>query len=99
VVGDAASYGEPFTGEGIAWAIYSALLAVPKASAAIDKWDDKLALDWQRDHKKLIGNKQNISRRLGALLRNEEMSGLVIGGVLKHLPALARPLINRISVK
>ena len=38
VVGDAASYGEPFTGEGIAWAVYSALLVVPKASAALQPW-------------------------------------------------------------
>jgi menaquinone-9 beta-reductase len=97
VAGDAASYGEPFTGEGIGWAIYSALLVVPLASAAIDNWNDKLALDWQNEYKKLIGDKQKMSLRLGALLRSDEMSSLVIGGVLQHMPALARPLIDRIS--
>ncbi len=45
VIGDAASYGEPFTGEGIAWAVGSALLAVPIALSAVDQWSDKLA--WQ----------------------------------------------------
>ena len=97
VVGDAASYGEPFTGEGIAWAIYGALQMVPYINAGIKNWDDSLASGWQMDHKKNIAAKQQMSRRLGALLRHQEISNFLIGGILKNMPALARPIVDRIS--
>jgi flavin-dependent dehydrogenase len=97
VLGDAASYSEPFTGEGIGWAVRSALLVVPIACQAIKQWDDKMASVWQREYKKKIAAKQSLSRMLGLLLRHEVMSQLVLGGVLKHMPSLASPLVNGIS--
>ena len=96
IIGDAACYSEPFTGEGIAWATGSALLVVPLAASAIENWNDSLIADWHSQHKKMIGKKQAVSRRLGALLRNDQFSRLAIAGVLKHLPGLAKPIVDRV---
>jgi flavin-dependent dehydrogenase len=96
VIGDAACYGEPFTGEGMAWACAGALLVVPLAMQACQRWDDSMTSQWQTEHKKLIGNKQIISRRLGRLLRNEKFARVALGGVLKHLPVLAKPIVDRV---
>ncbi len=96
IIGDAACYGEPFTGEGMAWASGSALLVVPLAIRASENWDDALIAQWERQHKKLIGRKQAISRQLGSLLRNDRFARMAIGGVLKHLPGLAQPIVDRV---
>src|SRR5262249_9490161 len=47
VVGDAASYVEPFTGEGIAAALESAWLVAPLVDQATMGWTDALAHTWQ----------------------------------------------------
>src|SRR5439155_17458214 len=38
VLGDAASFVEPFTGEGIAWALGSAIAVAPLAARAVQNW-------------------------------------------------------------
>ena len=43
VVGDAAGYIEPFTGEGMAWAMMSAAALAPIVDEAVRSWDDGLA--------------------------------------------------------
>ena len=52
-LGDAASYVEPFTGEGIAWALASARAVEPFALRAIERWDPRLARDWGQAHHRL----------------------------------------------
>jgi len=97
ILGDAASYGEPFTGEGIAWAVKSALLVVPLAEAAVERWEKKLENSWQQKQVQSIGTKQKLSRGLGLCLRHEKFSQLLVGGVFKHIPALASPLVGYIN--
>ncbi|MBS1996763.1 MAG: NAD(P)/FAD-dependent oxidoreductase [Cyanobacteria bacterium SZAS LIN-2] len=92
VIGDAASYGEPFTGEGIGWAINSALLAVPHILAATVKWEDRLVSLWQKDHKQHLAGGQQTSRQLGALLRTSELTNRLIDSVLVKIPGLSQIL-------
>ena len=53
-LGDAAGYVEPFTGEGIAWALAAARAVEPIALEAIKGWQPRLARDWSRAHRRLV---------------------------------------------
>ncbi len=63
-LGDAAGYVEPFTGEGIAWALASARAVEPLALGAIERWHPRLAREWARTHRRLIGPRQLVCRAL-----------------------------------
>jgi flavin-dependent dehydrogenase len=63
-LGDAAGYVEPFTGEGIAWALASARAIEPLALRAIERWNPRLAREWARTHRRLIGRQQLVCRAL-----------------------------------
>ncbi len=47
VVGDAASYVEPLTGEGMASGLAAGTAVAPIAIAAIQEWSDRLATEWR----------------------------------------------------
>ena len=63
-LGDAAGYVEPFTGEGIAWAFASARAVEPLALGAINCWHPRLARQWARTHRRLVGRRQLVCRAL-----------------------------------
>src|SRR5690606_5716068 len=46
VIGDAASYVEPFTGEGMGWALASAEALVPLVLRAVHTWDVRIEQQW-----------------------------------------------------
>jgi menaquinone-9 beta-reductase len=96
ILGDAASYGEPFTGEGIGWAVKSALLVVPLVERALVCWDTNLISEWQTIHKKMVANRQRLSLTLGKLLRSEFWIAALVR-VLKIAPILADPFVNAIN--
>lgn len=54
-VGDAAGYVEPFTGEGIAWALSGARALAPIAAEGIHAWHPGLVAAWDRAYQKTIG--------------------------------------------
>ncbi len=96
VVGDAAGYVEPFTGEGIAWALASSVAAAPLADQAVDRWDDALAARWECEHRRLIGRRRQLCRLITATLRRAALTrGMV--GVLSRAPALAGPIVRRVN--
>ena len=63
-LGDSAGYVEPFTGEGIAWALASARAIEPLALKAVTRWHPRLADEWARTHRRLIGRRQLVCRAL-----------------------------------
>lgn len=69
-IGDAAGYVEPFTGEGMTWAIESGLLAAPIAVAGAVRWNDGLGRAWVCTHQSEIGRRQRSCRVIAALLRH-----------------------------
>jgi len=84
-IGDAAGYAEPFTGEGIGWALRAARLVAPLAAA------DPAANPgpaWARTWRREIAPQQRRCRWLGAALRSESIAVLV-----SRFPALARPFL------
>lgn len=92
-VGDAAGYVEPFTGEGMGWAIGSSAAVLPFALRAITSWDDGLARDWERDCRHRLTSSQ---RTCSIVARGLRMPGLVRSavGLLGPFPGLAAPLVR-----
>ncbi len=70
LVGDAAGYAEPFTGEGMSWALESAsVLASVAAGSPAGAWPSRLAARYRRAWSARIGRKQLLCRLLGAVLQ------------------------------
>jgi flavin-dependent dehydrogenase len=92
VIGDAAAYAEPFTGEGISWALMSASAVVPIASAAIKSWSARLVTVWTKEHSRLIGSRQSTSASLARLLRSAKLTTLSLEA-LKRMPYIADALL------
>lgn len=65
-VGDAAGYIEPFTGEGMSWAIEGAAAAARDASGIVSRGN---AATWQRTLAGAVGAHQRRCRRVAAMLR------------------------------
>jgi 2-polyprenyl-6-methoxyphenol hydroxylase-like FAD-dependent oxidoreductase len=90
--GDAAGYVEPFTGEGMAWAVASAAAVAPLAVKAVAGWDDRFVREWQRAHARLVGRRQRVCRVVARVLRSPALTGLAVR-LLASLPVLARPTV------
>jgi menaquinone-9 beta-reductase len=70
VLGDAAGYVEPFTGEGMAWAMMCGKAVEPLARRAIDGWDPSLPRAWTSLHRRLVARRQLFCRGLAFVLRH-----------------------------
>jgi len=96
VVGDAAGYVEPFTGEGMAWAVMSAAALAPIALRGVRRWDDSLASEWEATHRRVIGSRQRVCRVVSRVLRSPLLTTLAVR-TLSVLPALSRPVVNSLN--
>jgi flavin-dependent dehydrogenase len=70
VLGDAAGYVEPFTGEGMAWAMMCGKAVEPLARRAMDSWDPALIREWTALHRQLVARRQFLCRGLAFMLRH-----------------------------
>lgn len=78
VIGDAAGYVEPFTGEGMAAAIEEATSVVPLVCEAVKAWQGSLAEAWQRQHRTTFRKRQRICQLASTLLRRPWLSRLAL---------------------
>ncbi len=90
VIGDAAGYVEPFTGEGMTWAIHSAVRVLPLLERACQAWDMRLIDEWSRTHQRWIGRSQLVCRGVSGLLRRPTLSRLAFR-VVQRFPQVAAP--------
>jgi menaquinone-9 beta-reductase len=95
VLGDAAGYVEPFTGQGIAWALSSALAVIPLAQRGMTAWTPRLAVEWSEFHRRQIGRRQRWCRWLAGGLRSPIAVRSVLS-LLSLVPALAEPLVRHV---
>ena len=96
VIGDAAGYVEPFTGEGMAWAIRGAQAVVPFVERATETWDAGMIAAWSRTLKRLIGRRQRSCRILAQFLRYPAMvRGLV--RIVETMPSLGQAVVRRLN--
>ena len=93
VVGDAAGYVEPFTGDGIAAALESGALAVPFALRAIHGWNDHLASEWTQVLTRHRARQRRLTTIAAWTLRRPALARHVLR-VLARVPSLATPVID-----
>ena len=92
-VGDAAGYVEPFTGEGMAWALSSAVALAPLAAL---EWRPELARRWTATHHRVVVARQGPCRWLAAVLRRPWLMGGIVA-MLNLWPALALPVTHALN--
>ncbi len=90
LVGDAAGYVEPFTGEGIAWALAGARALAPIAARA---WRPEAGAAWERAYKTTVGKRQRVCRALTHGLRVPHVTAAAVA-VLRRAPRIAQPLVR-----
>ena len=95
-IGDAAGYIEPFTGEGMGWAMRSAVLVAPFAEEALRGWSEELARRWLASHRHALRNRQRSCFRLARALRYPWLVHNAIRA-LSRFPILARPIVRQLQ--
>lgn len=96
LVGDATGYVEPFTGEGMAWALASAHALAPLAAAAVRGWDHRLASQWHAVHAEVIGRRQRLCRVVARSLRRPSLTRGAVR-LLAVAPTLAAPFVHAVN--
>ena len=96
VLGDASGYVEPFTGEGMAWALEAGLDVAPLATRAVDRWDPSLTLAWTVIQKRNMARNQHVCRRVTSLLRWPWLTRAALE-VAMRMPAVARFMIDHVN--
>ena len=96
MLGDAAGYVEPFTGEGIASALTSGAAAATHVARNVSTWNEDVERQWALQHRELFVDRQRWCRRLARLLWHPwAVRGLLRG--LSIAPWLARPIVSRLN--
>lgn len=96
LVGDAAGYAEPFTGEGMAWAMSTSLLAAPRIQATVEDFSPALCRDWEAAYQRAIRKRQNACYRLAWLLRRPWLVRAAVFA-LARFPGLAGRIVRNIN--
>lgn len=91
LAGDAAGYVEPFTGEGIAWALAGGIAVVPFALQAMTESTERIGPLWSRAHRRLLKRRMVLCRSVSFLLRQPRLVNLGVN-LLFRWPRLARPV-------
>lgn len=96
LIGDAAGYVEPFTGEGIGWALAAGAAVAPMAVSASRRWEPSLAASWTSRYHRLIGSRQGACRALTQALRWPRLAEAALR-LVSRLPQLAEPMRRHLS--
>jgi flavin-dependent dehydrogenase len=96
LIGDATGYVEPFTGEGMAWALMSALAVEDLAMRAVAGWDPALARSWTIAHHRLLAGRRRTCRATVLLLRSPRLASVVFA-TASRLPGLTGRIIDHLN--
>lgn len=95
-IGDAAGYVEPFTGEGMAWAIASAIRVLPWVDRSAMKWESRLADQWNCITRREWDRQKRICRVLTSLVRVPWAVDVSLLA-LRCFPQWTRRIANRVT--
>ncbi len=95
-LGDAAGYVEPFTGEGMTWALAAAVAAAPLAGRAARRWEPSLARAWEAAYRRTVTERQHVCRAAARLLRHPRLVRATIY-ILGRMPGLAAPVLHALN--
>ena len=96
LLGDAASYVEPFSGEGMAWALAAGVAVVPFVLKACRAWNPALVRKWSMHYRHTILQRQWVCRGAAKILRQPNVVRLIVGAMTRF-PVLAAPFIRYIN--
>jgi flavin-dependent dehydrogenase len=96
VVGDAAGYVEPFTGEGMAWAIQAGALLAPHVLEGVRRWEPGTPARWEARYRAFFRTRKRVCVAVSRLLRHPRSARGVVA-LLDRAPWLASPWIRRTS--
>lgn len=96
VVGDAAGYVEPFTGEGMTWAMHSAIALAPIALRAITRYDVGCERQWAAAYRRIVCDRTALCRALAAALRHPALVNVALRAV-SIAPILAAPFVRHLN--
>ena len=96
VLGDAAGYIEPFTGEGMAWALASGAAVAPLVIRAATTWQYQLTREWTALYRRVVCRRQTACRVAAIVLRHAFLAGTIVA-VLSRVPALAAPFVRHLN--
>jgi flavin-dependent dehydrogenase len=97
LIGDAAGYVEPFTGEGMATALESAVAVTPLVIAAAAAWTPSLAQRWDVLHRQIVRDRQLTCRQLSWILRRPWAAFAALG-ICRIVPSLAHGVIAKLTL-
>ncbi len=69
LLGDSTGYIEPFTGEGMAWALTAASAVIPLLKSGVTEWTPSLEAEWTSSFRQIVAKEQTICRLLSSALR------------------------------
>jgi flavin-dependent dehydrogenase len=98
VVGDSAGYVEPFTGEGMSWAIQAAVLVVSYVLEGLERWNPVLAAGWERRYRRFFRARKKVCLLVRELLRYRLPARAAVE-LLGRAPWLASPGVRMISTR
>ncbi len=96
VLGDAAGYVEPFTGEGITWALSAATEVAPLVRRSLHVWKPAVVKEWAALLRHRVWRGQRVCKALAWSVR----SPWIVGGALAALekfPWLALPVLRQFN--
>jgi flavin-dependent dehydrogenase len=96
VLGDSAGYVEPFTGEGMSWALQGAVLAAPLVLDGVAQWRPELSESWEARYRRFFCNRERVCVFVRKLLKYRLMARAAVAG-LTLAPRLAAPWMRRIA--
>jgi len=97
LLGDSTGYVEPFTGEGMAWALTAATAIAPLVVSAIrDDWSDAIIDRWQSTFPGIVVSQQKICRLLSSALRHPWLLPPILT-TCQFFPSLTQQMVSRIN--
>ena len=96
LLGDAAGYVEPFTGEGMAWAFAGAVAVDSFVARGLTRWNDVLERDWETALRRLVQSRQYWCRLLARASRHPLAARAALAAV-SWFPSIAQPIIRDVN--
>ena len=96
VLGDAAGYVEPFTGEGIAWALAGGMAVANLVVWGLEGWTRHVERAWLATYGKLVRDRQFWCRAFAAILRRPWLARTAVE-LASAWPVLCHPIVERLN--
>ncbi|GMW00267.1 MAG: putative oxidoreductase [Candidatus Hydrogenedentota bacterium] len=96
VVGDAAGYVEPFTGQGMSWALASGTAVAQFVLRGVRQFDPRLQREWAQTYRRVISKRLWPCRAISIALRHPTWISHSIR-ILDTVPLAAWPVVHHIN--